>query len=122
MRLIIIILIPTFLISGCQVLQSWEVSEPINSVETHDDNVIWVFHASYEQCGEIYFPSISTAISFLNNHYIEVLDEKEINRATCFACGCSSSLHFAAKINIYDLEQAKALGWGFIKKKKKIKV
>jgi len=42
MRLILIIIIPTLLMSGCKLLQKWEVSETIYSEESYcdDENVI----------------------------------------------------------------------------------
>ena len=82
------------------MLQIWEDPETVN-----DNKFVWVSHPPYEQCGITYFPTMSSALDFLNSKNIEVLDINEKYLGTCSACGCYSSLHFTAKINFYDRER-----------------
>ncbi len=106
MRYLLIILVLFILLSGCKTLKNGELQEP-----STNENTAWVYHHSYEQCGEVFYPTIDSAELFLEENKIKVLEIEEKNLGTCSACGCPSSLHFNAKLSSKDIKKAKSLGW-----------
>lgn len=106
MKYFLLILVSSTLLLGCK---SHKVNTSTNS--TTDVETAWVSHPVAKQCEEVYYPSIDSAKSFLENNKVEVLEIKKMQLMVCAACGCPSSGHYIAKIYLNKIDNAKTLGW-----------
>ncbi len=96
---------------GCKSLKT--VNENKSNDLAKDCNYyVWIYHVSGIQCKIAYFSNLESAVFYLHDNDIAVVNSKEFSSpGTCFACGCPSSLNFAAKILYQDLGKAMSLGW-----------
>ncbi len=116
MKHIIIAFVLLLALSSCKYLESIEDKEYNRIYYTEyntANNTVWIGHASYIECGEVYFTDLQSAVESLKYYNIKVLFSKRISYTTnCVViCGSSSSLIFGAQIHIIDLGKAQNLGW-----------
>jgi hypothetical protein len=109
--IIINILLIFLSVEGCKSLKT--VNENKSNDLVKDCNYyVWIYHVSGIQCKVTYFSNLESAVSYLHDNEIATVNSKEFSiYGTCFACGCPSSLNFAAKILYQDLGKAMSCGW-----------